>query len=69
MHNLEAGCMDLFLKIVLAAVMVLLLFRMWPAYKSWQENGPKAQKGDWAAVVLPLAGVAGLVVVLVLMVR
>lgn len=61
--------MDFFLKLVLAAVLVLLLFRMWPAYKAWQEQGRKAQQGDWAAVVLPLAGVAGLVVILVLMVR
>ncbi|EIC21244.1 hypothetical protein [Thiorhodovibrio frisius] len=61
--------MDLFLKLVLAAVMVLMLFRLWPAFKSWQEHGPRAQQGDWAAVVLPLAGVVGLVVILVLMVR
>lgn len=67
--KLGGDCMELFFKLLLAAVLVLLLFRMWPAFKSWQENGPKAQKGDWAAVVLPLAGVAGLVVILVLMVR
>ncbi|MBK1650079.1 hypothetical protein [Rhabdochromatium marinum] len=61
--------MDLMLKLMLAAVLVLMLFRLWPAYKAWQDHGPRAGKGDWAAVVLPLAAVAGLVVVLVLMVR
>ncbi len=61
--------MEWFLKLTLAVVLVLLLFRMWPAFKHWQEHGPKPQQGDWAAVVLPLVGVVGLVVVLVLMVR
>lgn len=61
--------MELFLKIALAVVLAMMLFRLWPAFKSWQQNGPKAQSGDWAAVVLPLAGVVGLVVILVLMVR
>jgi hypothetical protein len=61
--------MELLLKLTLAAVLVLLLFRLWPAFKSWQEHGPKAQPGDWAAVVLPLGGVVALVVILILMVR
>jgi hypothetical protein len=61
--------MELFLKLAAAAVMIMLLFYLWPAFKAWQENGPKAQKGDWQAVVLPLAAVVGLVVILVMMVR
>ena len=61
--------MELFLKIALAGVMMMLLIYLWPAFKTWQEHGPKAQKGDWQAVVLPLAGVVGLVVILVIMVR
>ena len=61
--------MDLFLKIAAAAVMGMMVFYAWRAYKQWQEHGPKAQKGDWQAVILPLALVVGLVVVLVAMVR
>jgi len=61
--------MNLFLKIASAAVLLLMLFYMWPAFKHWQEHGPKAQKGDWLAAVLPLAAVAILVVLLVLSVR
>ncbi|MGB5733025.1 MAG: hypothetical protein WBM40_01095 [Thiohalocapsa sp.] len=61
--------MDLFLKIAAAAFMIMLLFYLWPAFKNWQENGPKAQKGDWQAALLPLIAVVGVVVVLVLMVR
>jgi hypothetical protein len=53
--------MELFLKIALGAIMVLLLFRMWPAYKQWQENGRKAEKGDWQAALLPLGAVVLLI--------
>ena len=61
--------MDLFLKITAAAVMIMMLFFLWPAYKNWQENGPKAEKGDWQAAILPLLAVAGLVIVLIMLVR
>ena len=61
--------MELFLKIAAAAVLIMLLFYLWPTFKAWQEHGPKAEKGDWAAVALPLAGVVALIVVLVMLVR
>jgi archaellum biogenesis protein FlaJ (TadC family) len=61
--------MELLGKIALAAVLVMMLFYLWPTFKRWQEHGPKAQKGDWQAVVLPLALVVGLVVLLIAMVR
>jgi archaellum biogenesis protein FlaJ (TadC family) len=61
--------MEMFLKIVVAGVLVMMLFFLWPTVKNWQENGPKAQRGDWLAVALPLGGVVLLVVLLVLMVR
>jgi len=61
--------MELFGKIALAAVLVMMLVFLWPAFKQWQEHGPRAKKGDWQAVVLPLALVVGLVVLLVALVR
>ncbi|MBK1731220.1 hypothetical protein [Thiococcus pfennigii] len=61
--------MELFLKIAAAAAMIMLLIYLWPAFKHWQENGPKAQAGDWRAALLPLAGVVLFVVLLVLAVR
>jgi TRAP-type C4-dicarboxylate transport system permease small subunit len=61
--------MELFLKLAAAAVLIMLLFYLWPTYKAWQENGPKAEKGDWQAVVLPLAAVVGFVIVLIMLVR
>jgi hypothetical protein len=61
--------MELFLKIALGAILVLLLFRMWPAYKQWQEHGRKAEKGDWQAALLPLGAVVLLVILLIMAVR
>ena len=60
--------MELFLKIAMAAVLVLLLFRLWPTYKQWQESGRKAEKGDWQAAILPLGAVALLVMLLMMLV-
>jgi uncharacterized membrane protein YphA (DoxX/SURF4 family) len=61
--------MDLFLKIAAAAFLIMMLFYLWPVFKNWQENGPKAEKGDWQAAILPLAAVVGLVILLVMTVR
>lgn len=61
--------MELFLKIAVAAVLVLLLFRLWPVYKQWAESGRKAERGDWLAALLPLGGVVLLVILLVLAAR
>jgi uncharacterized membrane protein YphA (DoxX/SURF4 family) len=61
--------MDLFLKLAAAAFLIMLLFYLWPAYKAWQQNSPKAEKGDWQAVVLPLGAVVGFVILLIMLVR
>jgi archaellum biogenesis protein FlaJ (TadC family) len=61
--------MELFLKIAMAAVLVLLLFRLWPAYKHWQESGRKAETGDWLAALLPLGGVVLVVILLIVAAR
>jgi hypothetical protein len=61
--------MELLGKLALAAVLIMMLFFLWPAFKRWQEQGPKAQRGDWQAVALPLALVVGLVILLIALVR
>lgn len=61
--------MELFLKIIAAAAMGMIVVYAWFAYKGWQEHGPKPQKGDWEAVILPLALVVGVVILLVAIVR
>lgn len=57
------------MKILAVVAAVMMLFFMWPAYKHWSKNSPEAEPGDWQAVLLPLAAVAGLVALLVMMVR
>ena len=61
--------MDLFMKIAWAAMLIMLLVFLYPRAKNWLEHGPKAQKGDWQSVLLPLALVVGFVILLVMAVR
>lgn len=61
--------MELFLQLVAAAVMVLMLVYLWPAFKHWQQNSPQAQSGDWRAALLALGAVVLLVVFLIMAVR
>jgi archaellum biogenesis protein FlaJ (TadC family) len=61
--------MDMWLQIILAIVLGMMLFRMYPAVKHWMENGPKAEKGDWSAAILPLLAVIGFIILLIAMVR
>ncbi len=58
--------MELAMKILFGIAIVMMLFAMWPAYKHWSSNSPKAEKGDWANVVFIL-GVVVLFVALLIM--
>ena len=49
------------MKLAYAALVVALLFFIYPAAKYWLRNSPKAERGDWQAFLLPL----GLVVLFV----
>ena len=53
------------LKISSAIFLVLLLVFLLPRAKHMLSNSPKAESGDWQAVLLPLAGVVGFIVLLV----
>lgn len=48
---------------------IMMLFVLWPAYKHWSKNGPKAEKGDLNAVALPLVLVVLFVMLLIASVR
>lgn len=56
------------LKISTAIFLILLLVFLLPRAKHMLTNSPKAQAGDWQAVLLPLIGVVGFIVLLVWMV-
>ncbi len=59
----------MWMEIAAAAALGMMLFFMYPRAKHWMEHGPKAEEGDWQAVVLPLAAVIGFVILLIAMVR
>lgn len=57
------------MQILGAVAGVMMLFAMWPAYKYWSANSPKAGEGDWQAALIPLVAVAGLVLLLIMAVK
>lgn len=61
--------METWMKVLLAAGIIMMLVFLWPAYKHWSQHGPKAGPGDWRAVILPLLAVIAFVVLLVMMVQ
>ena len=61
--------MEMFMKITLAVVLVMIIWRMWPAAKHWMENGPKGTGSDWTTFVLIIAAVVGFVLLMVMSVR
>lgn len=61
--------MEMWMKIAWAAVLGMLIVRMWPVAKQWLEHGPKGTTEDWRAVLLPIAGVVGFVLLLIMLVR
>lgn len=52
---------------LIAGIMMLAI--LWPAYKHWSANSPKAEAGDWQAALLPLGAVVLLVILLIAAVR
>ncbi len=61
--------MELALKIASAVLVVMMLVYLYPAAKHWTTNGPKAKAGDWRSALIPLALVAGFVLLLIALVR
>ncbi len=61
--------MPLWGKIALAILFGIMIWRMWPALRHHQKHGPKGTAKDWQAVIMPLALVAGFVLLLIFMVK
>ncbi|MCK5360384.1 MAG: hypothetical protein KAJ95_07135 [Gammaproteobacteria bacterium] len=61
--------MGMFLNITLAIVLIMMLWRIWPAAKHWMENGPKGTNNDWMTFVLIIAAIVGFVALMVMSVR
>ena len=61
--------MELWMKIILAAVFGFFIWRLWPVANHWMKHGPKGSQSDWNAAILPLLAVIGFVILLVFLVR
>ncbi|OOZ35176.1 hypothetical protein [Solemya velesiana gill symbiont] len=58
---------NIWLQIGSAIVLGLMLLFLYPTAKHWMQNSPKAQEGDWASAILPLALVVGFVLLLIML--
>ena len=56
------------MKILSAILIVGWIIFIWPRAKHWLQNSPKAQAGDWQAVLLPIGFVVLFVIVLIMLV-
>lgn len=61
--------MELWMKIVLAAVLGFMALRLWPSARHMLKHGPEGSSEDWRAALLPIAAVVGFILLLILMVR
>jgi len=61
--------MDMWMKIASAVTLGLIAVLIFPRAQAMMKNSPKAEAGDWQAVLLPLLAVAGFIVLLVMMLK
>ncbi len=57
------------LKIGSAALLIGMLFMIYPRVRDAMKNSPKGTTQDWMGFVLPLAAVIGFVTFLIVMIR
>ncbi|HSH30172.1 MAG TPA: hypothetical protein VK971_09725 [Thiohalobacter sp.] len=57
------------MKIGLAALLGVMVWRLWPAANHWLKHGPRGSGQDWQAALLPILAVVAFIVLLILMVR
>ncbi len=57
------------LKIGSAALLIGMLFMIWPRVRHAMKNSPKGSTQDWMGFVVPLVAVVGFVAFLIMMVR
>ncbi|MDX1346385.1 MAG: hypothetical protein PVG47_01850 [Chromatiales bacterium] len=61
--------MELALKIGVAIILVMMIWRLYPAAREQMRNGPKGTGKEWQSVALVLLAVAAFVVFLIFSVR
>jgi len=61
--------MDTWMKIALAAILGVMVWRLWPAASHQMKHGPKGSKKDWQGAIIPLAAMVGFVILLIMLVK
>lgn len=61
--------METWQKILMAVLIGLVIYMVLPAVRASMKNSPKAEKGDWNSVLLPIALVVLFVLLLISSVR
>jgi len=56
------------MKIGSALLLGMMVLFLWPRAKQMLQDSPKAQPGDWQAVILPILAVVGFIILLIMMV-
>lgn len=60
--------MDMWMKILSAALIVMMLVFLFPRAKQMLQDSPKGSSEDWMAALIPIALVIGFVVLLMVVV-
>jgi len=60
--------MDLWMKILSAVLLVMMLVYLFPRAKQMITESPKGSSEDWVSAMIPLALVAGFVILLIALV-
>jgi hypothetical protein len=61
--------MDMWMKIGSALLLVMMLVMIWPNARRMVKESPKGTTEDWKGALIPLALVAGFIVLLIMAVR
>lgn len=61
--------MPIWMKLMWAALLGVMIWRMWPAAKNWFENGPRGSQKEWLNVSMLIGGVVLFVGLLIAFVR
>jgi hypothetical protein len=57
------------MRIAQAGLLIMFIVALYPAFKWWSANSPKAERGDWPAALLAIGGVVLFVLLLMSLVR
>ena len=61
--------MEMWMKIAVAALLGVMVWRLWPVANHWFKHGPRGDSKDWQAAIVPLLMVVAFIFLLILILR